>query len=433
MMMKKALLMAVAVVFALSSCGDKDKGSTLTPDENKAKLEEIGTQLAGLIQASDFTGFVEAANYLDEIGFPIEMGSKEEEEGGNLEPDPNQKVGKRPVSNLVKATEPLFSGKLAAATSIAKAVTRVTEHSASDIYMTYTYNATTEEWDETPNDKGIDIIYTMDDDKQVKISIVNEGTKDFDVTGDEGDIFAIPNKATFKMTKGTDTYVNATVDVVSLGDDARTGEVNTSIAFCGYNITTNAKVAATTISASAVVKKGSTFIVSGSGNGNGLKFIPEDLETEEFPNITSVSGTGNVLNKAYLKVSCDNLKKYNDALEALWKEEKDDEAETKEEARLFNKHFNIFMNYDNSDTVVAKYERKAVSKTYEEGETWEYEDWWLEDYIVFPDESKFTFDDYFNKSDFADVIKAWEDLADQFESLFGDDEDEYNGEYKENY
>lgn len=417
--MKKVLLLTVAAVFALASCTDKPKnGSKLTPDENKAKLEEIGLELADLIDPDAFNDFTGAVSYL--INELPELPFWEDE--GDYNEPVNQEGKAGVVSGIMKAATPLFAGKLSAATVIATRAAEVADYAIADIYGIYTHDDG--EWVEAESTEKFEIAYKYNG-QDVKITIAADpDAKTYTVTSD-GETAEIPAKVTAKMTKGTASLADVTVDVIAVAEDATSGEVKVAVAIAGYTVAATAKVNNTSASATASVKKGAALLVSAKANGTGSN-LTSDYDDYD-PTIGSVNGTISIMDKAYLKMSSANFQKYLDGMDELeeeyeyessegnWVYKPYDEKYVTTATKLFNDNIKIFLNYDDSSRAAASYEHKVVLETQPGSEWTSTED---VSYITFPDGSKFSFEDYFDEKDFEDVIDTFEDIAEKFEAMW---------------
>lgn len=391
--MKKLFVFAAAVVFALSACdGDKNKNNDqkLTPEEHKAKLEQIGSDLAGLINANDFQEFVDVINYM----------SDELPELPFFEADNDEPVPAGPVGRLTGVTAPLFTGKLAAVNSITRTATRAADGSIEDFYGIWEIEDG--EWVNTDEEADkFEIRFTYDD-EEVVITLADTGSSDFEVTVDDETI-AIPNKANAKMVKGTATLFEAAVEIASLNSDATTGQVKVNVGIAGYTVSTAVDVTKTSANATVSVKKGSALLVS----ANAVASI-SGLDWEEGTELKNISGTLSIMDKAFLKGSCSDIAKYDEGWDDLDEEyygEYDEEFAAKLDKHL-NDNFSVFMNYDNSNTAIAKWEQKTVVE-----DELNYN---VISYIVFSDGSRFSFEDYFEDFDYSSLEKALE----KFESLF---------------
>ncbi|MDR2890696.1 MAG: hypothetical protein LBV18_03720 [Alistipes sp.] len=418
--MKKLFFAAVAIAMvALTavSCGPDDKktpeGGKLTPDENKAKVEDVALDLAGQIDAQKFVEFVDATNRLTDIGLPEDLMGEEEPTRGA-------------VSAIVNAAAPMFPSRMGAIAAIPAAATRVADIAASQFYGVFTYDEQTEEWTSTESTTELAFIYGFEG-AEVKLSLVTSGSEtevEFD-----GTIIAVPAKVAAKMTMDGETLAAIAVDVTSIATDLSSGEVGTTVEIGGYSFALKAKIASDS-SASLTLKNGSKTLVSINATGTETDLIPPMTDEPNFEaTIGDLNVNLNVMDAVYVKGSIDDLQGLIDAEEELgYEDEEYAEAYTK----LINDHVDIFMNYDNSNAAIATVEYKhfyEVEKS-EDGLA-EIHSSYGEYYIVFAsDDSRFSLEEFFNDEDFADLKEAVEKLDKEFSDLLGieDELDEPNNE-----
>lgn len=412
--MKKVLTMAVIGLCVITSCSDKKgDGTKLSPAENKAKLEQIGLDLAALVDADAFNDFTNAVSYLTDELPELPFFVVNEDEPGIT---PGEEV--RPASAIMQVATPLFAGQLAAVTAIVTRAARAADYNVADYYGIFTF--TDGEWVETTSTERFEVSYQYNGQTVKIVAKADPAAKVYPVSYN-GETAEIPAKIAAEMTMGTTRLVDVTVDIPALAENLLSGEVKVAVAIAGYNVDATAKVSDKSASATAAVKKGSALLVSANASGTGSGLTSTDYDNYD-PKIDAVNGTVGIMDQAYLKVSSPNVQRYIDGMEELREEYRPnstssyipyDEDYATRATKLFNDNYTIFMNYDNSANATASYQHKVVLVK-DDYSTWTNE----VGYITFPEDgSRYTLENYFNEDDFKKVIDAFEDIADKFEAM----------------
>ncbi len=401
--MKKQFLVVAVALFALLSCDPKSpEGSELTPDENKAKMEEIAIEFANLIDPDDFTELTDVVDYLiNDIELPEALVGE----------DNHDDV----IDYLSGAASPLFVGKLALLGKINAAATRAADYTVDEFYGVYTYEDG--EWIETESDSEFKLVYPFNGETATIVASATGTAHEVEI---DGETHAIPATVTASVSLGSAKLVDVSIGVTGVNSKATVGQVTTSVAVCGYTFNTTINVTAGGVTAAVDVKKGDTMLLDVDASASGSNFVPEaPYEDEEWNGtIGALNGTVSIMDKAWAKISSTNFQNFIDGLNDL-EEEYDSKSVDDEYAdrytELFNDNIVIFMNYDGSNDAIAYHEYKQIVDEYESGNF----DTWGESYIVFmSDGSPFLLDEFFNEDDFSELIDVLEDLADEFDSKF---------------
>jgi hypothetical protein len=407
--MKKRCLFALAALLTLCSCGNggdggNHEGSQLTPEQNKAKMEDVAIEFANQIDADDFTDFIDAMNRLDQIGFPEGVG---------------ENIGNSRAGSLAGAANPLFFGKLAMLGRFNAIATRAADYAASDLYGVFTY--TNGRWVETTSNSELRIVFPYNGET---VTITVSGTGTAHESNIDGETYAVPAQVKAKMTLGSKTLVDLAIGITGVNASATTGIVVSEITVCGYATTISTTVTANNVAALVSLNKGNTNLLDVNVSGKGSKLVPtepyDDIDWE--PTIGEVGASVRIMSQVWVKCHSANLQKFIDGLEKLdddypWSWDNGveyDKEYVDRMTKLYKDNISFYMNYDGSTTPIAHLEMKAVLD-----QTEYYTNWHSETYIVFDnDGSKFLLEEFFDEDDFQDLIDVLEKFADEFENKF---------------
>ena len=124
-----------------------------------------------------------------------------------------------------------------------------------------------------------------------------------------------------------------------------------------------------------------------------------------------------------LDADCPNFKNLYDA--AMYFEDADDIDGANQWLDEVNKSYTAKLRFDNTSVTQATFELEAM----EENDGWDSYVYTYPVMVFASNDSRYSLDDYFTESAFADLIDAMERLAEQFEDLYGDYFEEEDSEY----
>ena len=160
--------------------------------------------------------------------------------------------------------------------------------------------------------------------------------------------------------------------------------------------------------------KGDIFIFSESVSGNVIFEMDDDQYLEDWDG-DDLAFRVNLLGEIQMEGTCSNLKK----LVELGDNDINNIKDLERTVNNMNSLIDIAVHYDGTKTRQASIELEAmVDEDYYYGDYY-----WIEPVIVFEDESRYLFYEYFNEDDFKYLIKKFERLVENYENMLEDFED----------
>ncbi len=423
--LRYALLFASAAALT-TACGEsKDEGgneppaSTLTPDQHKVKLENIGKEVAGYFSAEEDRAAIESLQEL------IDLTSEEE-----VVAPPHVPF----AQSLVKAVRNNNPAALLGETTRAAVRYSIAGELGSN-GMTYTYDYTAEEWRETPTDeRRITAVYGRGTGASVLEMTYSAEKTDYAYTPEDA-VAEVP--ASIHVTLTVNGKTELTLDVKpNLSNDGLT--VKPEVQFTHGSLACSAQGEANPqfITATGqVVKNGTTLVdayakVAVSDMTNPDNWICEDRDwdgstyeyvdpTEHFVEFVKTGECRMRVLSAEI-VGIGDIRKIIDQLDLLDME--DDRAEAEAEAAICNANMNIYLVYTDDNTKAADVVMDVARDQWEEydwntGTTQTAYDYYTEPILVFGDGSKYAFETYFTEDRFSSLFDTIEELADAYSAL----------------
>lgn len=402
----------------LVSCGEKTEDSPyteLTPDEHKAKLEEIGLSIANKVNpevqknlVKTFDAFIEYSDGLD-IEDNNEMPGNAQDLAKTLKSICEENsLGK--VSNLSRATD----SELYSLARYAGVYTWAGE----DEYG-YGYK-----WDRADASDKLEFRFKADN-KDAVIQITKEGSEQKFDAYDDGTSYSVMVPEVAKVTVTYDGKTELTVVCkMKVDNSAKTVVSDITVDANGYKYEEHLDVNSSKASTNLAFSIDGTKIVEANASINGKDMTNGDVigDNVDDETIQNLFGSGQVEVKVYgdkdgviLKGSVSSVKELVDKLDRLddvdWEEENTMAHQTKI-AEAYNEYLKGEMYYTNGDNVIARFNMQA----YDDSDEWgDYYD--IEPIITFAsDNSKFSFESYFDDMSFEKLVDKVEDLGDEFDA-----------------
>lgn len=402
----------------LVSCGEKTEDSPyteLTPDEHKAKLEEIGLSIAYKVNpevqknlVKTFDAFIEYSDGLD-IEDNNEMPGNAQDLAKTLKSICEENsLGK--VSNLSRATD----SELYSLARYAGVYTWAGE----DEYG-YGYK-----WDRADASDKLEFRFKADN-KDAVIQITKEGSEQKFDAYDDGTSYSVMVPEVAKVTVTYDGKTELTVVCkMKVDNSAKTVISDITVDANGYKYEEHLDVNSSKASTNLAFSIDGTKIVEANASINGKDMTNGDVigDNVDDETIQNLFGSGQVEVKVYgdkdgviLKGSVSSVKELVDKLDRLddvdWEEENTMAHQTKI-AEAYNEYLKGEMYYTNGDNVIARFNMQA----YDDSDEWgDYYD--IEPIITFAsDNSKFSFESYFDDMSFEKLVDKVEDLGDEFDA-----------------
>ena len=398
----KASLIVVAAAGLMSCDGVNGGGSqiSMTPDENKERLEEVGQKVIAKFKPEVQENLIKAVN-----DFQIYANE------GNLEVYDKYGASEfaAQFASVVKST--VEGANLGGIMALAAPDSHLYE--AARIYGIYTYNGSS--WSRAESTDKIEFRFTTEEGKSVVATAqASEGGAELTI---EGETIVIPQQVTAAVTIEGRTEFSANVRTSC--NFGSTVTVDIAIDANGYVVKENVTVNPNSGSCSASFGiDGETVVaMNGTFTGNNLT-NPDHI----YDNYMTIGGSANaqvtIMNEVQVKGSCSNLSSLLSELDVLWdKYEYSSEACATEEAAIYNKYLSVGMTYVPATNMVANlliapyFSYSGNIYNPETGNYTEVDYFFTEPLIVFTsDDSRYSMEAYFNEENFGGLIESFENL-----------------------
>lgn len=403
----RASLIVVAAAGLMSCNGVNGGGSqiSMTPEENKARLEEVGQKVIAKFKPEVQENLIKAVN-----DFQIYANE------GNLEVYDKYAPAEfaSQFASVVKST--VEGANLGGIMALAAPDSHLYE--AARIYGIYTYNGSS--WSRAESTDKIEFRFTTEEGKSVVVTAqASEGGTELTI---EGETIVIPQQVTAAVTIEGRTEFSANVRTSC--NFGSTVTVDIAIDANGYVVKENVTVNPNSGSCSASFGiDGETIVaMNGTFTGNNLT-NPDHI----YDNYMTIGGSANaqvtIMNEAQLKGSCSDISAMVHELYNLeWDSSNIESA--RQEAAIYNKYITAGLTYDNATNFVAtleiapyEYESSYTTDVWNP-DTQQYEQkvitnyyYYTEPLIVFTsDGSRFSLEDYFTEENFGGLIESFENL-----------------------
>lgn len=403
----KASLIVVAAAGLMSCNGVNGGGSqiSMTPDENKARLEEVGQKVIAKFKPEVQENLIKAVN-----DFQIYANE------GNLEVYDKYGASEfaAQFATVVKST--VEGSNLGGIMALAAPDSHLYE--AARIYGIYTYNGSS--WSRTESTDKIEFRFTTEEGKSVVVTAqASEGGTELTI---EEETIVIPQQVTAAVTIDGRTEFSANVRTSC--NFGSTVTVDIAIDANGYVVKENVTVNPNSGSCSASFGIDGETIVAMNGTFTGNNLTNPDHIYDNYETIVgNATAVVSILNEAQLKGSCSDISAMVHELYNLeWDSSNIESA--RQEAAIYNKYITAGLTYDNATNFVAtleiapyEYESSYTTDVWNP-DTQQYEQkvitnyyYYTEPLIVFTsDGSRFSLEDYFTEENFGGLIESFENL-----------------------
>ncbi len=403
----RASLIVVAAAGLMSCNGVNGGGSqiSMTPEENKARLEEVGQKVIAKFKPEVQENLIRAVN-----DFQIYANE------GNLEVYDKYAPAEfaSQFASVVKST--VEGANLGGIMALAAPDSHLYE--AARIYGIYTYNGSS--WSRAESTDKIEFRFTTEEGKSVVVTAqASEGGTELTI---EGETIVIPQQVTAAVTIEGRTEFSANVRTSC--NFGSTVTVDIAIDANGYVVKENVTVNPNSGSCSASFGIDGETIVAMNGTFTGNNLTNPDHIYDNYETIVgNATAVVSILNEAQLKGSCSDISAMVHELYNLeWDSSNIESA--RQEAAIYNKYITAGLTYDNATNFVAtleiapyEYESSYTTDVWNP-DTQQYEQkvitnyyYYTEPLIVFTsDGSRFSLEDYFTEENFGGLIESFENL-----------------------
>lgn len=376
---------------------DYNTPSTLTPGEHKAKLEDIAVEFIGYVDLADFEEILDTIYCLSEyLGYEEEFAYNELAMGiKNLSPIHFQRFATRALEEvIIDINDPEYN-PLAG----------------------YVYEWNGDEWEES---KGQSHTIVIKWDDAVATASWGETTRQ-EWTFRELEkktIVYVPNSLTLNVKIDNKEHLNIVAKPNITDSKTLAPSVEVSLNG-GYLISASVKADSRGLETHSSIKKGNKTLLNANTVVaiNDFTDIDNWLKTEgEYfaDQIKSGKVQIDILNLSIVGAGDfkDLLTDIDEITEGLYGDEYDAERwrrKMEDVCDLVNEKVKLIIAYNDTDEKVADIVLQ-VSRD-------DKDDYYVEPILLFPDGSKYAFENYFTETAFGDLIDAIEELADDFEDM----------------
>lgn len=375
---------------------DYNTPSTLTPGEHKAKLEDIAVEFIGYVDLADFEDILDTIYCLSEyLGYEEEFAYNELAMGiKNLSPIHFQRFATRALDEIILDINDPEYNPLAG----------------------YVYEWNGDEWEESEGDSH-KIVVKWDD--AVATASWGETTRqewtfrEFETKA----VVYVPNNLTFSLKIDNKEHLNIVAKPNITDSKTLAPSVEVSLNG-GYLISASVKADSRGLETHSSIKKGNKTLL----NANTVVAINDftdidnwfKTEGEYFADqIKSGKVQIDILNLSIVGAGDfkDLLTDIDEILEDLYDDEYDAERwrrKMEDVCDLVNEKVKLVIAYNDTDEKVADIVLQVSRDD---------KDYYVEPILLFPDGSKYAFENYFTETAFGDLIDAIEELADDFEDM----------------
>ena len=375
---------------------DYNTPSTLTPGEHKAKLEDIAVEFIGYVDLADFEEILDALYCLTEyLEYDEEYAYNELAMGiKNLSPIHFQRFATRAMDEIILDINDPEYNPLAG----------------------YVYEWNGDEWEESEGDSH-KIVVKWDD--AVATASWGETTRqewtfrEFETKA----VVYVPNSLTFSLKIDNKEYLNIVAKPNITDSKTLAPSVEVSLNG-GYLISASVKADSRGLETHSSIKKGNKTLLNANTVVaiNDFTDIDNWLKTEgEYfaDQIKSGNVQIDILNLSIVGAGDfkDLLTDIDEITEGLYGDEYDAERwrrKMEDVCDLVNEKVKLIIAYNDTDEKVADIVLQVSRDD---------EDYYVEPILLFPDGSKYAFENYFTETAFGDLIDAIEELADDFEDM----------------
>ena len=281
----------------------------------------------------------------------------------------------------------------------------------------YTFDEVAREWVGTPSAEVLEFVFEVEG-VESSISIRKSG-KETQIQTDENTIVFVPEHVTMTVNKGADKLAelsvnNTTLDINSLKFDSEIALKTNA----DYTWAVHVDISPSEAVASASMEIASANIVSvvAGLQLDASKVNPQMTEDDLIASILSATTTSVVNSQLMVAGTAPKIQEMIYALNNI--NASTDKEYAIAEAAVYNQYMDVNMQYTGDGVPFASVEAQPyLEYEYSYGDT-HYEYYEVEPVIVFAsDNSRYSFEEYFNEADFGNVLQSVMTLCDQFVSF----------------
>lgn len=408
--MKKILLFSTIIAIALSSCKKDPKSekddmddlfkleySNLTTEQNKKTVENAGIEFVKKINSLPDEEFIDVLKYLTDLGPEITSSSTVSSVFA---------IGNAAERKDIKG--------------IFKATTSAVDQSAklSELYKIYTWNASTEMWDETASSDKLEFRFPSAANKNTNNAVLTLSYVASKVKATiDAESVELPSSITAVLKVNNNEALKLT-SAYEYKSDGTPTNVDINLLMGAFTLKTKVSNTTSKLSSEFSIRKGTEVLISLNAAATGSLSVDNANKADDVSDvIQNANASFEIMNiKLAGQIDFKSLSKETKAFE-----NKSDSISNVKETALWNKYLNLAVINKNDNTIIAKVEFMPVSDR-------DCYSWWngstmvnechtyydMSPKFVFKDGSSIS-DDNFDDSDFAQLISDLEDFAEKFD------------------
>ena len=377
------ILVSCAVLFACNK--PEEKGTPLTPEEQKTKIEDTAIELMDACDAADFKEFVDLGKYISDTYF------------SNEDYDYTAVITKFMDWYGLFYTEGVSNDKLVIV--------------LSQVTGEFNFGPTKVTYREADNLK---LKIKDEQNRECVLDLVTSGSETAVTYIKDGNELTVKVPQNIKLTLKRDAETLATFSFVF--DLKLSDQINPSKDRIGVKSTLNVK--AYSLQANILYDGANNQISSdGTLSKNGKMLISENLDGvvkltgDDIENVGFENASGNIsldfLGSVQVKGAISDFLKLYTVLNIY---DDNSEASATEAAAKVNSLVSLSLYYDRTTTKQAHIEFECVK---------DYEYYEVMPVIVFNDGSRYLFDEYFNEENFSRLVSRFEEFIQSYQELLG--------------
>lgn len=409
------------------SCNDSDKGgnpdepgnSKLTPEQHKAKIEEIGKDFVAKFKSTenekvakslyDLQEMIEGSNFTDLFDVPVNA-----------------------VNDLtfLSLASVITKNDIQALT---RTVTNPEEYRWLKYTGIYTYNG--HQWaKEATSSKTVEIRFTSGSAGNAACVLTASYSNEKDYTDLDGYIIEVPGKINMTLKVGSEEVLNFSANI-NLDTNQKSVDANANLTVSTHYIwTVNASANGNkgTVNYEMTIRNEKVMSATAELTGSNLtdpdyidqneshlnKVFDQAQFTYQILNMT-IKGNGDV--KSIITAE-------NELEDYKWGDEASSKKYAEAEAAIYNQYAQLYLVYTQENEKIADikmktdWEEEYVYNSKPDGtaETKSWKEWYMTPVMVFTsDNSEMAIEDYFTEARFNSLIRAAETLTNEFTEMLG--------------
>lgn len=412
----KGLLSCLFISFLLFSCKDDDNDSfedentdettnQLTPGENKAKLEQIAIDFIDQIKASEQKELVQTIESFAELADEYDL---------------------KVESNALRSTMTAIRN-MGASTNLdaLRAYSDPEIYNYADYFGVYTLS--NGQWVRTASDSKLEFIFTANG--KSNIITISGSNNNSQIEIEDKALITLPKICNASIKAGSTELLNLSASLY-VDQNGNNANYNVTMTMNGFAWNIQESLSDALLSYEYSLSKGSKNLIKSTAkvNGSGMVNTALDGDNEALGNaINSGEVNINIMDEINIKGYCNSVNTLVSSIQSLPGHGESEEY-NRGLANLVTQYITIEMTYSESSEVIAKIEYQPYYETYPYCYYQDYINWnwvcndltyWdIEPIIVFAaDNSRYSFEEYFNEDGFSNLIRSIEKLQEDFETI----------------